>query len=139
MTNYEKYKDELLKHVIAHADIGLEIHTNKLIDCSDLRCEKCKFNANGMFMCINVWEMEKWLDSEYVEPEKEEVDWSKVPIDTKVLVSDDGINWYRRYFAGIDTHTNEYLAWSDGATSWANRSTMLWKYIKLYKEDEENE
>lgn len=30
MTNYEKYKDELLKHVIAQAYIGLEIHTKVL-------------------------------------------------------------------------------------------------------------
>lgn len=137
MTNYEKYKDELLKHVIAQAYIGLDIHTNKLVDCSDLCCENCKFNVNVASMCIKTYEMEKWLNSEYVEEEKEEVDWSKVPIDTQVLVSDDGINWYRRYFAGIDTHTNEHLAWSDGATSWANRSTMPWKYIKLYKGDEE--
>jgi hypothetical protein len=137
MTNYEKYKDELLKHVIAQSYIGLEIHTNKLVDCSDRCCEKCKFNANGASICKNACEMEKWLNSEYVEEEKEEVDWSKVPIDTKVLVSDDEINWYRRYFAGIDACTNERLAWLDGATSWANRSTMTWKHVKLYKEDEE--
>lgn len=139
MTNYEKYKDELIKHVIAQSYIGLEIHTNKLVDCSDLCCEKCKFNANGASVCKNACEMEKWLNSEYVEKEKEEVDWSKVLIDTKILVSEDKINWYRRYFAGIDTCTNERLAWLDGATSWANRSTRAWKHVKLYKEDEENE
>lgn len=137
MTNYEKYKDELIKHMIAQAYIGLEIYTNKLVDCSNLRCENCKFNANGASICKNVCEMEKWLNSEYVEPEKEEVDWSKVPIDTKILVSDNEIDWYRRYFAGIDRCTNERLAWLDGATSWANRSTRAWKHVKLYKEDEE--
>jgi hypothetical protein len=137
MTNYEKYKDELLKHVIARADIGLEIHTNKLIDCSDLHCEKCKFNANGMFMCKNVREMEKWLNSEYVEEEKEKVDWSKVPIGTMILVSNDGVTWYRRYFAGIDTSTDEDLAWSDDSMSWVNCTTQSWKYAKLYKGDEE--
>lgn len=137
MTNYEKYKDDLLKHIIAQSFIGLDIHTNKLVDCSDLCCEKCKFNANGASICKNSYEMGKWLNSEYVEPEKEEVDWSKVPIDTKVLVSADEINWYRRYFAGIDICTNERLAWLDGATSWANRSTRPWKHVKLYKGDEE--
>ena len=135
MTNYEKYKDELLKHVIAHADIGLEIHTNKLIDCSDLRCEKCKFNANGMFMCKNVWEMEKWLDSEYVEPEKEEVDWSKVPIDTKVLVSDDNGNWVRGYFAYY--RGERILVFRSGLTSWTINDLSEvsgWKYGKLLED-----
>ena len=27
------------------------------------------------------------------------VDWDKVKIDTRVLVSDDGINWHKRHFA----------------------------------------
>lgn len=135
MTNYEKYKDELIKHVIAQSYIGLDINTNNIAGCSDLCCEGYKFNENRT-ICNDVDEMMVWLNSEYIEPKKEEVDWSKVPIDTKVLVSDNEIDWYRRYFAGIDKCTNVRLAWADGATSWANRSTMPWKYIKLYKENE---
>lgn len=115
MTNYEKYKDDIIKTLLDN-------------------CENCQFNGE-----CGSDTLRKWLDSEYVEPEKEEVDWSKVPIDTKILVSADKINWYRRYFAGIDACTNERLAWLDGATSWANRSTRAWKHVKLYKEDEENE
>lgn len=132
MTNYEKYKDELIKKAIIETSMAMDIHTDKIVDCPDITCEDCKFNISN-----NKCGMEEWLDSEYIEPEKEEVDWSKVPIDTKVIVSDNEIDWYRRYFAGIDKCTNERLAWADGATSWANRSTMPWKYIKLYKEDEE--
>lgn len=131
MINYEKYKDELIKKAILEMAMAIDTHTNKVVDCIDIDCED-KFNISN-----NGWGMEKWLDSEYVEPEKEEVDWSKVPIDTKILVSADKINWYRRYFAGIDTRTNERLAWFDGATSWANRSARAWKYVKLYKEGEE--
>lgn len=133
MTNYEKYKDELIKKVIIETHIAMDIHTGKVVNCGNMDCRYCGFST-GKGCCI-----EDWLDSEYVEPEKEEVDWSKVPIDTKILVSTDEINWYRRYFAGIDTCTNECLAWLDGATSWANRSTRPWKHVKLYKEDEENE
>lgn len=132
MTNFEKYKDELIKKAILETAMAIDTHTNKVVDCIDIDCEDCKFNISN-----NGCAMEKWLNSEYVEPEKEEVDWSKVPIDTKILVSDDEINWYRRYFAGIDKYTNERLAWADGATSWANRSTMPWKHVKLYKEDGE--
>ncbi len=132
MTNYEKYKDKLIKKAIIETSMAMDIHTDKIVDCPDITCEDCKFNVSD-----NGCGVEEWLDSEYVEPEKEEVDWSKVLIDTKILVSEDKINWYRRYFAGIDTCTNERLAWLDGATSWANRSTRAWKHVKLYKEDEE--
>ena len=30
---------------------------------------------------------------------KEVIDWSEIPVDTKVLVSRNGKDWYRRYFA----------------------------------------
>ena len=113
MTNYEKYKDDIIKTLLNN-------------------CENCQFNDE-----CGSDTFRKWLDSEYVELEKEEVDWSKGPIDTKVLVSSDGVTWYKRYFAGIDTCTNECLAWLGGATSWAIRSKRAWKYVKLYKEDEE--
>lgn len=133
MTNYEKYKDSIIKTLFIKGGNGVDKKTGEVHSCNLLDyCENCQFCGDCRSDTIR-----KWLDSEYVEPKKEEVDWSKVPIDTKVLVSVDGINWYRRYFAGIDTHTNEYLAWYDGATSWANRSAMSWKYIELYKEDKE--
>ena len=32
---------------------------------------------------------------------EEVIDWSKVPVDTKVLVSRNGKDWYRRYFAKL--------------------------------------
>ena len=31
-----------------------------------------------------------------------EVEWNKAPIDTPVLVSNNGEKWYRRYFAGVN-------------------------------------
>lgn len=133
MTNYEKYKDDIIKTLFIKGATGIDKKTGEFRSCCMLDyCNNCQFDGDCRFDTI-----QKWLNSEYIEEEKEEVDWSKVPIDAKVLVSDDEINWYRRYFAGIDTYTNEYLAWPDGATSWVNRPTLPWKYIKLYKEDEE--
>lgn len=137
MTNYEKYKDEILKALFVIGNVGLSKKNHKITRCDDLICEKnCGLSIDEYGNCPPE-SIQNWLDSEYVEPKKEEVDWSKVPIDTKILVSTDEINWYRRYFAGIDRCTNERLAWLDGATSWANRSTRAWKHVKLYKEDEE--
>lgn len=82
-------------------------------------------------------DIEKWLDSEYVEPEKEEVDWSKVPIDTKVLVSDDNGNWVRSYFAGYDRKNKVIYIFPLGATSWTNEDMgrIGWRYAKLAEDE----
>lgn len=133
MTNYEKYKDELIKKAIIKTPIAMDIHTGKVVDCGNMDCRDCGFST-GKGCCI-----EDWLDSEYVELEKEEVDWSKVPIDTKVLVSDDNGNWVRSYFAGYDRENKVIYTFPLGATSWTNdgMGRIEWKYVKLYKEDEE--
>nr|DAE43388.1 MAG TPA: hypothetical protein [Caudoviricetes sp.] len=137
MTNYEKYKDEIIKALFVTGSIGINKETGEFLGCGNLHCDgDCLFGIDTGGMCT-LETTQKWLDSAYVESKKEEVDWSKVPIDTPVLVSDDNENWYRRYFAGIDVHTDEDLAWSDDSTSWVNRTTQPWKYIKLYKGDEE--
>lgn len=60
------------------------------------------------------------------------IDWDKVKIDTRVLASDDGINWHKRYFARY-THGRVYT-WGYGATSWSNPNevgAMPWRYAKL--------
>lgn len=133
MTNFEKFGKEIIVDLIkerGYGICGINKKNGKLMCCDndDIEaCEECVFNGE----CGSEENIRNWLNAEY-----QEVDWSKVPIDTKILVSDDKINWYRRYFAGIDRCTNERLAWLDGATSWANRSTRAWKHVKLYKEDE---
>ena len=65
---------------------------------------------------------------------EEIVDWSKVPVDTKILVSDDGECWTRRYFAKYEN--GRVYAFYDGATSFtgSNESLLGWEYAKLYEE-----
>ena len=65
---------------------------------------------------------------------KEIVDWSKIPVDTKILVSDDGEDWIRRYFAKYEG--GRVYAFYDGATSFTGSSENLlgWAYAKLYEE-----
>lgn len=82
--------------------------------------------------------------SEIAELEFEEVvDWSKVPVDTKILVADcDGegevIEWNKRHFAKYENGT--VYAWNDGKTSFTAKldgSCMNWDCAKLYEEGEE--
>lgn len=67
-----------------------------------------------------------------------DVDWSKVDVDTKILVSTDNIKWYRRYF--VKYENDKVCAFIGGATSFSSGGCYTsWKYAKLYKEDGEEE
>ena len=66
---------------------------------------------------------------------EEILDWSKVDVDTKILVSVSGKNWEKRYFAKYEY--NSVYAWDYGATSYSGKHCSTWKYAKLYEEGEE--
>lgn len=61
------------------------------------------------------------------------VDWSKVAVDTPILVSNDGKNWCNRYFSSFDGV--DVMAWKYGATSWSvddvDNEVYRWEYAKL--------
>ena len=128
MTNREAYKDTLdniLGEVVAVVD-------GKPALCAETSCCRCLFLVN----CGkpgHKQEIIDWLNAEYQEPP---VDWSKVPIDTPVIVSDDGKRWRRRYFAGMrDGKPRVYDA---GATSWSvdDNLTWVWKFVMLAEGNE---
>lgn len=64
------------------------------------------------------------------------IDWSKVPVDTKVLVSGSGNGgWLKRYFAKYEN--GKIYTWDYGATSFSVRikeDCSSWKHAKLYEE-----
>lgn len=60
------------------------------------------------------------------------VDWSKVPVDTPVLVSNDNKEWIKRYFARYED--GNVYCWLNGKTSWTaicELSIGHWDYAKL--------
>ena len=61
------------------------------------------------------------------------VDWSKIDVDTKVLVRDSlDEDWHRRYFCWFDEETNRVCTFFKGRTSWSdNGGAKSWKYFKL--------
>ena len=68
-----------------------------------------------------------WADAEYIE---QEVDWSKVAVDTPILVKEVDSNWLKRYFAKYEN--GKVYAFVDGGTSWSSEGQCLsWKYVKL--------
>lgn len=60
------------------------------------------------------------------------VDWSKVKVDTPILVKDfDSNDWKKRYFAYYKDET--VYAWENGATSWSleNKHALPWRLAKV--------
>lgn len=62
------------------------------------------------------------------------VDWSKVEVDTKILVSNDDVRWYRAHFAMFENDT--IYSFSNGTTSFTYEYSAFepWKYAILYEE-----
>ena len=60
------------------------------------------------------------------------IDWSKVEVDTPVLVSNDNKEWIKRYFARYED--GNVYCWLNGKTSWTaicELSIGCWGYTKL--------
>lgn len=76
--------------------------------------------------------------------ERNEIDWSKLPIDTKLLVKHpNDKNWRRRYYAGVYDETKRLVyCYRDGKTSWVDKLSIYgWREdnVKLWDEEEYNE
>ena len=67
---------------------------------------------------------------------EEVVDWSKVPIDTKILVWGNSKVKYRKHFAGLHDVTGHVYAWNDGQTSFTTKESTPWSHAEIYKEEE---
>ena len=139
MKNREKYKNELIE-VIKKDDKVCEFvkkHEVFRMFGKDLEESFCEMDCVTCGTALQLW-----LDEEYKEPPKPEVDWNKVPVDTLVLVRErEDEEWLLRYFKGInDKHLRRrYEAWESGATSkTANGKYLCWTYCELV-EDEDND
>lgn len=65
--------------------------------------------------------------------ERKEIDWSKIPVDTKVLVRDlDTSDWRRRHFAKFVN--GKVYAFDNGMTSFTGAGVSKWDEVKLYEE-----
>lgn len=96
------------------------------------------FGDFPMCICESFNQLISWKDEEPFDIGKYLgiVDWENVPVDTKVLVSDDGENWERRHFKCYDKENNKgkHVCFADGRTSWSNKDNhegIGWGYCKL--------
>ena len=127
MKNREKYREEILNYKreeFCDNFIKQNILKPLGIKCIEISCSQCDL------IC------QMWLEEEYKEP-KQEVDWSKVAVDTPILVRDsENYRWRKRYFAKYKN--GKVFAWNDGKTSWTSVDveTTVWNYAKLADKEE---
>lgn len=136
MTNKEKYGKEILDIACTGDCVAMRNSDNVIVGCRKLECSECAFTTHGKGDCNDM--VEKWANREYVEPP---VDWSKVAVDTPILVRDsEKESWRKRYFAKYENET--VYAWKLGRTSWSTlRSDGIndWKMAKLAESEEKND
>ena len=125
MKNYEKYADEIKKCDGSNfCRDFVKPHILKSRSCTNTSCDQCK-----MLQML-------WLLEDYEEPE---TDWSKVAVDTPILVrqTKDG-EWLRRHFAKYEDGI--VYAWKDAFTSWTvsfDEDVYAWKFAKLAESEDE--
>ena len=122
-----------IKEVLKEENVGMEYKIRE-------RIYKVEKSFTGLLTLKNV-ESYGYIESEMhifdiVNGEFEEViDWSKIPVDTKMLVSNGGEIWHKRYFAKYED--GEVYCFSCGASSFSIddiSSVASWKHYKLYQE-----
>ena len=132
MTNKEKYGNKIIELAIDEGALALKNGEPAL--CAKIKCEDCDFYEPYSYGGSE-YKFREWLNSEYVEPP---VDWSKVAVDTPILVRDFvGCEWSRRYFAKYENGI--VYAWGGGTTSWSAERSTCWKMAKLAESEEKND
>lgn len=137
MKNREKYREEIksretcefINDTVIPKFIGSKTDSKCICEMGDCRACLIRFTL--------------WLDEEDIEPPKPEVDWSKVPVDTLVMVRDrEDQEWTLMYFKGLDDegYINRFQTWADGATSKTAYGVYKnWTYCELVEDEDDEE
>lgn len=135
MKNREKYREEILENAAYQKREICDFkrkemfpHFGKEDGCTGISCSWCSILTD------------LWLDEEYVEPKKPEVDWDNVPIDTLVRVRDfEDDAWVLRYFSKYRKDDElRYVTFYMGTTSvTAKGSVEYWRYCELVEVEDE--
>lgn len=128
-TNYEHYKDELIKLLLSEhtlCDFKKE-NVLKVTQCSapNIPCEECDKRVR------------EWFDQPYEEPVIE-IDWARVPVDTPVLITHPHYTGEHRHFKKFN---NEAIyTFNNGKTSWtvSTAGNTRWDIgeVKLAREED---
>lgn len=129
MTNFEYHEQEIKDFLLEHGNANFAVKNDKIIPCGK-DCDLCENNIRS---CCN---RRKWLSDEH--RQHYSIPFN-TPVDTKVLVSNDGEEWVKRYFSHFRKSKYEikpYICFESGTTSWTVSGFSDWRYCKLWEGDE---
>lgn len=131
MLNIEYYKDKLKKLGIINLN-NLALVQGQPHICNGTKCTECLFIDSSYCSDTAL----NWLLMEH--KEEPEIDWSKVKVDTPILVrNNEDKEWVNRYFAKFVD--GKVYAWVNGTTSWTvddEYDVTSWNYAKLAESEE---
>ena len=130
MKNYEKYETKINEYNGSEFCVDFVIpYILGSDNCAGMDCVKCR-------TIQTIWLLKEYEESK--EPEEPEIDWSKIEVDTPVLVKDrENEEWKKRHLAKYE-HGRVYV-WNNGSTSWSACRMYDYKYAKLAEDQKEPE
>lgn len=122
MKNYEKYETKINEYNGSEFCVDFVMpYILGSDNCADMDCVKCR-------TIQTIWLLKEYEESK--EPKEPEIDWSKIKVDTPILVRDNKDNkWLKRYFAKYEDGL--VYAWLGENTSYDACGAAKWKYAKL--------
>ena len=131
MKNREKFAKQIIDIALQRNRIAVNLKSGELVICGKIKCSECLFSESNKDCEVL---LKEWAEKEYEEPSI----WSKVPVDTPILVrNSEEEAWKKRHFAKYENGI--VCAWNDGATSWSvcmSDDIIDWKMAKLAEEVE---
>lgn len=128
--NDKQFTDELFRRMYDLGYRKAEIEDDTLFFFVGERDYLCPFSPRVPVKSTCFEEKDQVIDvGEYLGV----VDWSKVAVDTPVLVRDfEGAKWEKRYFAFFKN--GKVNTWCGGTTSWSSENitgTISWRHAKV--------
>lgn len=132
MKNIEKFAEQIIDIALKRDRITVNLESGELGICGKTKCSECLFSESNKDCEVL---LKEWAEKEY---EEQSVDWSKVAVDTPILVRDyEEDVWGKRHFAKYEN--GMVYAWDEGTTSWSaceSNDITSWKMAKLAEEVE---
>nr|DAQ44634.1 MAG TPA: hypothetical protein [Bacteriophage sp.] len=131
---FQKLYDDGWRYIVADKYDNMYLTNEKpsmFDDVDEVRISSCKkyIGITGVMAALPKLSANEVFD---IAEELGIVDWSKVAVDTPVLVSNDNKEWIKRYFARYED--GNVYCWLSGKTSWTaicELSIGHWDYTKL--------
>jgi len=131
MKNREKFAEQIIDIALQRKGIAVNFTSGNPCACAETNCFDCLFHGKDKACEVLLRE---WAEKEY---EEQSVDWSKVSVDTPILVRDSEKEvWEKKHFAKYEN--GKVYTWRSGRTSWSSCTCAMisWEMAKLAEEVE---